>query len=593
MGNPTASDQELERVVRRGLAGGFGGDPGAVASPLVEAVVHGRGRLDELERVTAEAFGDRRPLELLLFDTDQIADWVFESQRPPVLEGASAILRGLNERIHSEMDESVVFSAGGEGLLLVPAGEAAAARLRIEDLYRRESAGALTVSSAHATFAPGDFIAAEGEDELREGARVVRGSQAVLGRLRDQVRRVKEARLPPHERVEGHLPRCASCRDRAGSHPAEALRAELRGELLCSPCQLRWTAGKARIAGRSFDELIDGFARSIQGGGAEEQAGAGAARLRYLGFLYADGNGMGALFGRLRSLAELRFLSHAVSGVFDRMAELARVRVAQLAGRTGDQRPLLTLLGGGDEAIWIAPAALALDLAVQLPHWLAQESDRVEGLNALLERYGADRLTVGCGLVLADSGYPVRYQHALAKRLQNSAKRLGYGHPNGAVSSLDFEVITDGEPLAEDLEDARRVTYGTEEPGFLRTCRPYLYDNFVKVVEDLREAKQSGVAGSQLYSLQAGAAEGRAVFLNFLLYQLARKATGARYEQWLGRCGVSLAERAQVESYFVRPSAALGTSGTVGTWIPDALQLAPFVRLVTDLEEKRHAAVGD
>ena len=166
------------------------------------------------------------------------------------------------------------------------------------------------------------------------------------------------------------------------------------------------------------------------------------------------------------------------------------------------------------------------------------------------------------------------------------------------ASGVDFELVIDAYSRGE-LKAARKAAYGTDEGGFLRTCRPYRAGDFAGLVEAARAARRHRVATSQLHGLQTGAREGEAVFLNFLRYQLARAASQKEFASWLGELGVDLHDRAAVDGFFVRELARAG-GGTNeisgphvrGTWISDLVELAPFVHLVDRLEEKgaRHAA---
>ncbi len=568
-----ASRQAVEAIVRRALAVSFGGEAD-VPSEVVAAVAEGRGDRhivrDAMQRGSSAGGA---PLELAVFDTDHIASYVFESSRPPVIAGASRLLRDLNAEIARKYSHCTLYSGGGEGLLLVPAGQGAEIGRFIEELYLQQTAGALGVTTAWIPVLPEDFVAGSpAEAEGASGVRLVSGTQAVLSRLRDAVRRKKDEQAPRREAVDGGLRRCASCRDRAGDREPPIRRTPR--EYICGPCFQRWEAGRGVIDGISFEDVVDDFAQAIRQGEVE------GSKARDLGFLYTDGNGMGALFGRLDSLAELRFLSRAVSHVFEGL----HLRVVDLVRRAtgllddGPKPPLVSLLAGGDEAIWIAPAAVALEAAFHLPTWLAEEERRVDGLQALLRRKQSQQLTVGVGLVLCDHSFPVRYQYDLAKALLRSAKRCFYeGIEDHRESGLDFAVLTTGSPMSESLTDARAVTYGTEEEGFLRTCRPYRARDFTTLRQRYGQAKAAGMARSQLYGLQHGAVEGKAIFLNYLRYQLGRSGEAAeRYRTWLKHAGANAQDPAAVERFFVQP---LDSPARAGTWIPDALELGPYLDL--------------
>ncbi len=563
-----AARAALEQVAGRGTV---------VPPELTAAVADGCGDREAVEAATRRVFGARGPLDLVLFDTDRIAEYVYESSLPPVIAGASAILRGLNGEIARRYQSQTIFSGGGEGLLLVERGRGAGICQEIEELYWTRTDGALGVTTHFLEVAPQDFIAKDAqEEEAREGVRLVSGTQAVLARLRDCIRRKKDEELPPFSPVQGSLPRCLSCRDRAATHPTPVAREGWAGHVLCSPCHRRWSAGKEEIAGVSFDELIERLQEHYPKLGAKSA---------YTGFLYADGNSMGALFGRLASLAEIGFLSQAVSHVFEQLAERARREAGEQLGRIEHPRRLfLSYLGGGDEAIWIVPGALAVRIAQELPGWLSQEVQAIPGLPEFLRLREVADLTLGIGLVLCSHSYPVRYQYALAKELQKNAKQMFYGgaHPT-PPSSIDFELLTDSSPLVDDLRDARELAYQTEEKGFLRTCRPFDQDRFDQLLKRMQRAREKSVATSQLHALLAGAGESRRLFLNALRYQIARPPAGKRYQEWLCSLGTPWVDARRVESFFVQELPPDGEGPRAGTWIADGVQLLAFLNQLGQL----------
>lgn len=519
-----------------------------------------------IRETTLRIFGTERPLELVLFDTDQIGSYVFESSRPPVITGASTFLRELNEGIGKAYAGWVLFSGGGEGMLLVPSGMGEGVCQDIEERYARKTDAALTVTTGFLPVGVYDFIAPDGEEKTGEGARLVLGTRAVLAALRDQIRRKKDAKAGRGDTVPGSAKRCVSCRDREeGTKKASDYRKDELGKI-CKACEKRWDAGREEIDGNSFEDVVTNF-REAMGLSPSESGKMGA-----IGFLYADGNGMGALFGRLHSLSKLSFLSQAVRRVFERVEERAKKEVESVTGLKGRRLPFVSYLGGGDEAIWILPAALALRVAERLSKWIEEECRAIEGLaDFLKEETGSRTLTFGAGLVLCGSHYPVRYQYELARELQKNAKKTFYA--GNAASSIDFEVLTESSPLSDDLASSRSLVYRTEEPGFFRTCRPYTMDGFAELLQRIHETRARGVATSQLHSLQSGSGEGRSVFLNHLRYQIARKAAGDSYQSWLKSLKVDPGDSRAVESFFIKDL----PDGGSGVWITDGLQLAPFL----------------
>lgn len=558
-------------VVRSLLASRLGG-PDRVPQNLVDAMALGKGDRQSVLLATREIFGTDRPFDLVRFDTDRIREYVYESSRPPVIAGASRILNKLNQGIRETYPQWTLFSGGGEGLLLVPGGKGQAIQDEIERQYREATTNALSVTIDHLPIGPCDLIASQPEAEPSDGVRVVTGTQAVLARLYDRIRRKKDANLRLSHDLPGRETRCISCRDRAGTLPLPVRRKNPEEEKgpLCVPCHRRWSIGKEIINGISFDELVENLPRL-------------GTRARYLGFLYADGNSMGALFGRLRHLEDLCFLSEAVTRIFERAQERAQERASTfLRGIAREDQPFLSFLGGGDEAIWIAPAAIAVQLADKLPRWIEEETDRIPGLRERLRDYGVPKMTIGTGLLLCDRSYPVRYQLDLAAQLQKNAKGMFYRAHGTVESSVDFELLTDSSPLSERIETSRQIAYQTEEEGFLRTCRPYTAQGFSSLVDRMRRAR-SCMATSQLYGLQNGASEGQRVFLNALRYQLGRNPVGEKYREWLRVLGVDWADPDRVRDFFVYELPEDGAP-RAGTWIADGLQIAAFLDQLAKLE---------
>jgi hypothetical protein len=552
-----ASRDHVARIVRDLLQGHFTGRP--VPFPLIDAVVDGKGDREAVRRVTREACGSGKPFDLVLFDTDRIASYVFESSRPPVIAGASLLLRELNQDIGKDYGKWTIFSGGGEGLLLVPRGQGPKICQIIRDRYHGKTAGALSVTTDCLEVSPEDFLPVRGEKDPDRGTRLVTGTQAVLSQLRDKVRRRKDETPPPRDPVSGAAVRCASCRDRRSEGipmPRRNDEGVVEGHL-CSPCWIRWQKGRREIEGVSFDDLVDRLAKAYPKLGGKS---------RYLGFLYADGNSMGALFGKLGSFHEIRFVSQAVAHVFEAAQKATEQEVERLVSKVPpDYRLLLSYLGGGDEAIWILPGALAVHVARHLSDWIEKESREIVDL---------PKITLGIGLVLCQHGYPVRYQYDLAKSLLKSAKGMFHGaRPEEVSSSLDFELLTDSSPLSDDFDSVRKIAYQTEEEDFLLTCRPYRADGFAELLDRMRAARETGLATSQLYALQSGAGEGRKVFLNYLRYQIARGLKS--YRPWLEPFVHDLASPGEIEQFFVQDS---------GTWIADGLQLFPFLDQLKNLE---------
>lgn len=541
----------LEKVATKALAGTFSDEN--APRRLIQAVVHGSGERRGIEALTR----GRITFDMVVFDTDRIGAFVFDSSRPPVIMGGSKILEKLNLEIGEAYPDATVFSGGGEGLLLFPAGEGAARCAEIETLFRHKSEGALSVTTAVLSVKPEDMLNhSSPKNKPAEDMCLLAGTRAVLARLRDQVRQKKE-RIASHVVPDSTARRCVSCRDRPGTEDCRHWRPDADMPLfLCKPCVRRWNVGKKFIGGISFQEIAAEW----------QKRNPTHVKDNYLGFLYSDGNAMGRFFAQLGSLAELRLVSGLVKKAFD----VATQRVFALAETfqfTAEH--ILDLLGGGDEKIWILPATLALRVSRELPGWLTEALAQEPEWGQFLKRKGIGRtgITIGTGLVICDCKFPVQYQHKLATALQKSAKKRYYqGEEN---SFMDFVVVSDASPLAEDLEDARELAFARADPRFRLSLRPYSRGELESLLGKLLV---KGATQSQVYALRDAAREGAAVFRNFVCYQAARLTD--TYRAWLGPKGVELQRADSILGFFT--DAAPGRPAT-GTWLGDGVELLPFL----------------
>lgn len=555
------SRQHVEEVVRKAL-----GD--RTSSELIRAVVDGSGEREEIQRI--EKSLGVKPFDLVIFDTDQIGDYVFESSRPPVICGASLILAGINRQIASKFGARTIFSGGGEGLLIAPPGSGSALCRDIVALYEEESKGALSVTTVSTSVLPSAFVPVPAGPAFQHPDwSLVSGTPGLVARIRDEIRRLKSEKGPRSTGVDGRQDRCVACRDRVGTVPLSKYRPKRAPDepeepgFLCDACDHRWGVGKRRIDGLSLEVLIKPYA---------ETNGA-AARSRYVGFLYSDGNAMGALFNNIPSMGLLRFASLAVGDLFrsvgDRVAALMKEK-GEPAAEGGDN--FLSFLGGGDEAIWILPGRFAVQVAESLPGWIRQWIEKSpEFTEAVLKPAHRTTLSVGIGLALCEYKYPVRYQFELAKQLLRSAKERFYAAPREDCSALDFEVLTDASPLSQDLEAVRKLAYSSDDPDFDLTQRPYSEREFSDLDRLVRISLKHQVPNNQLYSLSGSAREGWRIFANHLCYQVARNQES--YGAWLKELGIDIKDRRRLEDFFIR---RIDKSSRRRAWIVDALELRPF-----------------
>src|SRR6185295_16950727 len=111
---PKPESFTTQEIARRALAASAGAAPEDIPEGLSRAVATGQGDRGEIAGLT-RSLGSEVGFDLVRFDTDRIASFVFESSRPPVIAGASKILRDLNATIARDFTDWTLLSGGGEG----------------------------------------------------------------------------------------------------------------------------------------------------------------------------------------------------------------------------------------------------------------------------------------------------------------------------------------------------------------------------------------------------------------------------------------------------------------------------------------------
>lgn len=535
-------------------------------------------------------------LALLSADTDQIKQYVFESPGMPEVRGASMFLTQLNKEGIKQLFEErnlpgdcIIYADGGSLVAIVPKSEAPTLQREIESLYPRET-GLATITCVWQTVTPRELI-----EGFQAGALSHDGLLALKDRLSAEewkriadyyhqpneeepevtleqfqrkknfgqmvrlmgieLRKAKESKelAPFHESMPFAF-RCASCQIR----PASGF-VEVRGERqqFCNACarkledrraqKSRWTdefrkflegPEKDELRRRYYTELapreVD-YAQDFGEIGAASKAGAGG----YIGFVYADGNDVGAFVEGQASPREYKENSEAIGrattqAVYQALAENLHpyeVERRTLKGRkSGDVTidPFEVLTIGGDDVLLIVPGDVAIPIALRVCQLFS--------LSAPQSRDG-EPLTMSVGAVVADSHNPVRFLSDLADELNRSAKRRS--RSNGGGVTIDFLILKSQSMLRTQLEQLRnappyRLTTEETKKDLQLTSRPYSLREMQILLRLLREFKRMNFPKSQLHALADSLQDGRHVSSLFYLYQQVRLKEKGKLLERLG-----------------------------------------------------------
>jgi len=372
---------------------------------------------------------------LVAADADQIQNFLFRASHLREVIGGSMQLesfckestKGALDSVGGKVDNNLIISAGGSFRLefddLVPA------RHFLDDLaerFRRQTGNTLTVAGPIA-YEPHEFRAKNRELQLQ----------------------LMEAKLK-HEYAEAiaHTPAtafCVSCgSEYAVKHttptPEKALDQQDRPIYLCKSC-----SNKAKERKEDQADFFQRLRREIRTQypnlkkrpletpyDPAELIGS-LDPTQYVGYIKADGNGMGKRFDSRNSKDELRDLSDKLTNaLWKSLAKpidnlLKRIDERRNESQTKfEQIPIVPLIVGGDDLFVLVPARYALDIARDIGEKFEEEM--------------GEGVTTGMAVVICQQHYPYTLAHARAETLLKTAKKIGK-HEDVKLSTVSIETI--------------------------------------------------------------------------------------------------------------------------------------------------------
>ena len=564
-----------------------------------------QGEQPALEKI--QQLGD---LALLSADTDKIKEYVFESARLPEIRGASVILDNLNQgwpgdgspnireifatrglpigrKGNNKAPSCIIYAGGGSLLALVPVDLAEGLKSEIEALYSRET-GAATITCV---WQPVDAEQVQGHlDDLM-------ARQSLL------LRRAKQEKDPlPFFEAIPPVRRCDSC----GIRPAAEVETEPELRWLCRPCKKKIEKsrpGKNLWTREFLDELLAGRLDcepstylagsdpaeldSVQGARDLEEIAQASQDKKSIGFIYADGNGVGRLVEESKTIEEYRrksdilhkairqavftALGHHLRIARDIQREVAKGKYEEIEAI----HPFEIITIGGDDALLIVPGDRALDVAIALGRTFEAELSKYE-------EFVSSRATLSVGLVIADRRNPVYFLYSLAEELLKSAKRrdrkLAREDQTPAEGTLDFLVLKSQTMLSTDLSDLRShfpwtVTAEPQREKAILTGRPFTWTEAERLKRTAQAVKR-GLPRSQIQALRQALRQGRLAGSLFYLYQWARADKRRKaLLWWVEQAWGMQATQASPPWLKLEPDARYERYGTVWEDIAEVMEL--------------------
>ena len=501
---------------------------------------------------------------LVAFDTEHIKQYVFGTDKLREIRGASSQLDYLNRIVMTSKENDQIFpfqiiqvyANGGGGLFVVDSDDKDAADTfgrYLQHQYRERTGGGASITFA-VQHLPEEIRITEGGDDmehLADDPRIALHLELLRWKLHEQKLTPQQSvvSLPSHPFMRP----CSACGifyaepdypfqpdpDVAFDQEEEDIRdvAET-DERYCLSCQVKRNRDRTvkllirkiirdrkRMEKHEYlwDELLYrlrdiGYdlprnAKRPQDFNVFEQFKQGK---DYLGFIYADGNGMGKRFADCQGLKEYSQLAVTVDrAIYTAVCRAIRDHLKiedHLKPQNKDKGPVLPfdlLLLGGDDVLMVVPASVALDVAKTI----AQEFHN-EMRNAFPDE-PKKQATLSVGVVLAPIKYPFGLLYDLVEDTLKFAKKGGAKARAEVDQSeqyddtrINFMTVTGNTSQSfKKVYDSlhRRDQKSKEE--FYATLRPYDPKSLALLLDLIREGHDQRLGRTKLHQVREAVLE--------------------------------------------------------------------------------------
>lgn len=459
----------------------------------------------------------------------KIKQYMVETSNIQEIRGASILLDEIDQyRIKNLLQdkmtpEVLVYSGGGNMLLVAPEGEGKALAREIERLYEEVTLSA-QANATYQTIALSDLDKKNFADTMswldmvKSERQMVKVPNApvyhpdAIHRYREEDMRiplnfepyrhsrqeVDEALLQTADSILCHL-----CKKRPVEHQIKRYKGKKQS--VCSSCLHKIIAGKnVDIQLREIKGVLEriGVRKRVLdfpdtlGDLVEERPNS------YIGLVYGDGNNLGKIVQQLDSLPLYRYFSELMNSI-TKMTVYATLHDVMGDDLTDENHiaNFEVIAVGGDDIFLIVPGEFSLETARVLG----------EKFDTAFRKYGdedEEGVTLSVGVCIGEHKLPFSRMYDTAQELLNSAKKAKKENRTLKGGTLDFMKLKTSTPYAGELSDYRhrhflsKVTYMGKEMTLKKLLRPYTWKEMKDMEEWVKEIKQIPTGRPIAYQLR-------------------------------------------------------------------------------------------
>lgn len=428
-----------------------------------------------------------RKLALIKAGAVKIKQYFMETNNLQEVRGASLLLDELNRQriIHLLAEhwtpEILVYSGGGNFLILCPEAESLECAKKIDDLFRQVTVTAKCV--AHAEIFDINELSKERFQHSLSWLEMKKTEQQMLmlppnpedhqadinAYCPDEDKLnvpISVTPLNDHER-QNHLeqtdsflctstrPLCQQCRQRTAS--VEIYPYQNTTKLCCQACLHKIIAGKNRsIFIEEMTELLKRtgipFTERPMADTLKDLVDNAPIQKEYLAVVYGDGNNMGAIVEKIQFFQTYRYFSHLTASI-TKYALYTTLYEVLLRSNSMDKIPFEIIAVGGDDLFFIVPAKYGLETAKRL----GRKFDAAFRTHPSQENV-PEKLTLSIGVCLAHYKVPLTVMFNTAQELLKSAKQAKKQNDLKG-GTIDFMKVETSTSFAQHLQTYRQLNH--------------------------------------------------------------------------------------------------------------------------------------